>query len=88
MNWDEIGADAQDLVWSFCGDLRDARQRHHKFVGIELKCWNLLAAPVRLRPSYLVRQYRHVGINHLKDTLELAYLNAQREAFAEGAAPV
>ena len=84
MSWDEVCTDAQDLVWSFCGDLRDVHLRYHKFVGVELKIWSLLAAPLPLRPSYLVRQYRHVGINRLKDTLELAYLEAQRKTLPEG----
>ena len=80
--WNTLSKDVQDIVWYFCGDLRDARNRYHKFVGLELKVWQmLLGAPIQ--PSYLIRQYRTLGVDRLKHILELAYAKAQREAFAK-----
>ena len=80
--WNTLPKDVQDIVWFLCGDLRDALNRYHKFVGLELKVWQmLLGAPIQ--PSYLVRQYRLLGVDRLKQILELAYAKAQREAFVK-----
>ena len=78
--WDALPVDLQDIVWCFCGDLRNPRHRHHKFVSLELKLWQLLRGkPVS--PSHIVSQYRYFGVDRLKKILELAYFKAQREAF-------
>ena len=83
MGWDEIGPDAQDLIWCYCGDLRNVLHRNHKFVGLELKCWALIMW--KLTPSSLLRNYEFVGPQHLKECLYLAYLKAQSKvAHAEG----
>ena len=81
-SWNTLSQDVQDIVWFFCGDLRDRRIRNHKFVGLELKVWQMLRGSERpVNPSYLVSQYRALGVDRLKHILELAYLKAQREAF-------
>ena len=50
--WNTLSKDVQDIVWYFCGDLRDARNRYHKFVGLELKVWQmLLGAPIQPRKN-------------------------------------
>ena len=78
--WNALPVDLQDIVWVFCGDIRNRLLRNHKFIGLELKVWQMLrGAPVS--PSYLVSRYRFVGVDRLKHILELAYLKAQREAF-------
>ena len=37
----------QDIVWDFCGDLRNPYTRRHKFVVLEVRLWSSLAP----RPS-------------------------------------
>ena len=75
--------DLQDIVWAFCGDLRDLRHRLHNFVGLEIRIWGIArGGPVR--PSYL-RAFAHRlhGVVTMKDALELAYLQAEQKAFLE-----
>ena len=74
-----LAEDLQDIIWGFSGDLRVPLTRYHKFVGLELKCWGLLAGRC-VRPSDLRRNYRTVGIHRLKETLQLAYIQAQRKS--------
>ena len=43
----------QDIVWAFCGDLRDLRHRLHKFVGLEIRIWGIVRGgpgPAQLPP--------------------------------------
>ena len=84
MNWNALPADLQDIVWWFCGDLRNPRHRLHKFVGTEIRLWGILRGSY-CTPSYLTRQYRLIGVDRMKEILELAYLNAQRKAFLKTA---
>ena len=71
----------QDIVWAFCGDLRDLRHRLHKFVGLEIRIWGIIrGCPVR--PSYL-RAHRAYGIVKMKHALELAYLQAEQKSLFE-----
>ena len=73
-----LPTDLQDIVWAFCGDLRDLRHRLHKFVGLEIRIWGIVrGGPVR--PSYL-RAHRVHGIVKMKHALELAYLQAEQKA--------
>ena len=77
-----LPCDLQSIIWVFCGDLRRALTRYHKFVGLELRCWALVVGhPVR--PSELLEHYGFVGADHLKKTLELAYDKTQRERLLE-----
>ena len=76
-----LPTDLQDIVWAFCGDLRDLRHRLHKFVGLEVRIWGIVrGAPVR--PSYL-RAHRAHGIVKMKHALELAYLQAEQKSLFE-----
>mgnify|MGYP000442178541 CR=1 FL=1 len=63
----------QDIVWAFCGDMRDLRHRLHKFVGLEIRIWGIVrGCPVR--PSYLRARNNVRGpIVKLKHALELAF---------------
>ena len=79
MNWNALPADLQDIVWCFYGDLRNSRHRLHTFVGTEIQLWGILRGRPTT-PRYLTRQYRLIGVDRVKEILELAYLNAQREA--------
>ena len=78
-----LPTDLQDIVWAFCGDLRDLRHRLHKFVGLEIRIWGIVrGCPVR--PSYLRARNNVRGpIVKLKHALELAYLQAEQKAFLE-----
>ena len=70
----------QDIVWAFCGDMRDLRHRLHKFVGLEIRIWGIVrGCPVR--PSYL-RAFAHRvhGVVKMKHALELAYLQAEQKS--------
>ena len=81
-NWPQLCTEVQDLVWEYCGDLRNISTRRHKFVGLEIKLWGIIVGhPVA--PSELLKNYGYVGINNLKNTLKLAYLQAQGEALLE-----
>ena len=79
MSFRQACPDVRNIIWSFCGDLRDRQHRLHKFVGTELRCWTCILGPV-FSPSNLVRQYRFVGDQRLKNMLQLAYLQAERKA--------
>ena len=82
MHWGALPEVLQDLVWSYCGDLRNWRHRLHKFVGLEIRVWGLMRGrPVS--PRYLTRQYRLLGVDRVKEILELSYVQAQREALAK-----
>ena len=82
MGWAQVSADVQDIVWDFCGDLRNPVYRRRRFVGTEVKVWRMIIGHP-ISPSGLLRHYGFVGVNNLKNTLELAYLQAQRESFLE-----
>ena len=79
-DWDALPVELQDIVWTYCGDLRDLDNRNHKFLGLELKVWGMLRGRL-VDPSYLRRQYRCFGLNRLKEILQLAYMKSQRETF-------
>ena len=82
MHWSTLPEDLQDLVWTFRGDLRNCRQRLHKFVGLEIRVWGLMRGrPVS--PRYLTRQYRLLGVDSVKELLQLSYVQAQREPLAK-----
>ncbi len=82
MYWGALPEVLQDLVWTYCGDLRNWRHRLHKFVGLEIRVWGLMRGrPVS--PRYLTRQYRLLGVDRVKEILELSYVQAQREALAK-----
>ena len=82
MHWGTLPEVLQDIVWSYCGDLRNWRHRLHKFVGLEIRLWGLMRGhPVS--PRYLTRQYRFFGVDRVKEILELSYVQAQREALAK-----
>ena len=82
MHWGTLPEVLQDIVWSYCGDLRNWRHRLHKFVGLEIRVWGLMRGrPVS--PRYLTRQYRFFGVDRVKEILELSYVQAQREALAK-----
>ena len=82
MYWGALPEVLQDLVWSYCGDLRNWRHRLHKFVGLEIRVWGLMRGRP-LSPRYLTRQYRLLGVDRVKEILELSYVQAQREALAK-----
>ena len=82
MHWGALPEVLQDLVWSYCGDLRNWRHRLHKFVGLEIRVWGLMRGRP-LSPRYLTRQYRLLGVDRVKEILELSYVQAQREALAK-----
>ena len=82
MHWGTLPEVLQDLVWTYCGDLRNWRHRLHKFVGLEIRLWGLMRGrPVS--PRYLTRQYRFFGVDRVKEILELSYVQAQRESLAK-----
>ena len=85
MSFGTLVEDLQDIVWGFCGDLRVPLLRYRKFVGLELQCWRLIMGRCP-RPSDIARTYRMIDVNRLKETLELAYVKTQREAFLEKSA--
>ena len=82
MYWGALPEVLQDLVWSYCGDLRNWRHRLHKFVGLEIRVWGLMRGRP-LSPRYLTRQYRLLGVDRVKELLELSYVQAQREPLAK-----
>ena len=55
--------------------------------GIEIQIWTLIRNrpdALTMMPSFILRiLHRHFGINCLKDILELAHLNTQREPLVE-----
>ena len=82
MHWGTLPEVLQDVVWSYCGYLRNCRQRLHKFVGLEIRVWGLMRGrPVS--PRYLTRQYRLLGVDSVKELLQLSYVQAQREPLAK-----
>ena len=82
MRFTTLPEDLQNIIWVFCGDLRRALTRYHKFVGLELRCWALIVGHA-VRPSELREHYGFVGVDALKETLQLAYVKTQREALLE-----
>jgi hypothetical protein len=78
----------QDIVWDFCGDLRNADTRHKRFTMIELRTWTMLFGTRtrdsrrdrNLCPSRLLR-YRD-GL--LKRYLHLVYRKAHLETAYKG----
>ena len=82
MHWSTLPEVLQDLVWTYCGDLRNWRHRLHKFVGLEIRVWGLMRGRP-LSPRYLTRQYRLLGVDSVKELLQLSYVQAQREALAK-----
>ena len=82
MHWSTLPEDLQDLVWTFRGDLRNCRQRLHKFVGLELRVGGLMRGRA-VSPRYLRRKYRLLGVDCMKEILQLSYVQAQREALAK-----
>ena len=82
MNWSALPEDLQDVVWSFCGDLRNWRHRLHQFVGLELRVWGLMRGRA-VSPRYLRRQYRLLGVDCMKELLQLSYIQAQGKTLAE-----
>ena len=82
MHWGTLPEVLQDIVWTYCGDLRNWRQRLHKFVGLEIRVWGLMRGrPVS--PRYLRRQYRLLGVDCMKELLQLSYIQAQGKTLAE-----
>ena len=74
--WNAVPVVLQDIVWAYCGDLRNRPHRLHKFCGLEIRLWGIMRGrPVV--PSYVRRQYRLIGVDSLKEILQLAYLKAQ-----------
>ena len=68
----------QDIVWDFCGDLRNPYTRRHKFVVLEMRLWSSLAP----RPSDIGALKRQLGLvigTAIKRYLQLSYEKAQRE---------
>ena len=82
MNCSALPEDLQDGVWSFCGDLRNRGHRLNKFGGLEIRVWGLMRGrPVS--PRYLRRQYRLLGVDCMKELLQLSYIQAQSKTLAE-----
>ena len=79
MSFRTLPPELQDIVWSFCGDLRDRFTRFHKFSMLELRVWNLITGVGYLTPSRLIG-LRATGCGALKAYMSLAYRKAQLEA--------
>ena len=82
MHWSTLPEDLQDLVWTFRGDLRNSRARLHKFVGLELRARTLMRGRA-VSPRYLRRQYRLLGVDCMKELLQLSYIQAQGKTLAK-----
>ena len=68
----------QDIVWDFCGDLRNPYTRRHKFVVLEVRLWSSLAPRPSDIPALKRQLGRVIGIA-IKRYLQLSYEKAQRE---------
>ena len=72
MFWWDLHPDLWDIIWIYCGSLRNAATRRHRFLHLELKCWFALG---RLRPETLRRHYRRDGRYRLKTAIYESYRN-------------
>ena len=75
MTWRTTPVELQDIVWDFCGDLRNADTRHKKFNLLELRIWNMITGVGHLVPSRLL-DLRAIGNGVLKRYLRLSYRKA------------
>ena len=82
MSFSALVEDLQDIIWAFSGDMRVPLTRFHKFLGFELECWGLIVGRCP-RPSDIAGTYGMIGVKRLKETLETAYIESQRETLFE-----
>lgn len=78
MSWRTTPVDLRDIVWDFCGDLRNLDTRHKKFNLLELRIWNMITGVGYLSPSRLI-DLRIAGSGVIKQYLRLAYRKAHLE---------
>ena len=82
MTWRTTPVELQDIVWDFCGDLRNVDTRHKKFNLLELRIWNMITGVGHLVPSRLL-DLRAICNGVLKQYLRLAYRKAHLETAYE-----